>query len=355
MVMPAVSYAKSEDGVHLAFARLGSGSPVVITGGPMLSCQPNVITNPKAFAFLKMLADQHELILIDERGTGSSGGDIDSRTAATDANDIQAVVRAAGLAKVCIFSAFSSTPAALEWAAAHSERVDRVVLWSPTQRPADIFESEEARAILGLCEVDPDLAFRVMIHTLAGWGAGLTGPWLTELLKESLGIRGANQLLRRLEISDDVLAQVQADVLVMHPSRSRLLDVEKARQLTASIPNAHMMLVDAESISPYAEDIEGTAYSVLDALNTTPGRFEPPATRRWGENFDAAPAHTDSLTPRERDVLRLIAQGDSSKEIGARLEISVNTVDRHISNIYRKLGVRGRAQAAAYAVKQGIG
>ena len=52
------------------------------------------------------------------------------------------------------------------------------------------------------------------------------------------------------------------------------------------------------------------------------------------------------LTPRERDVAALAAQGESSKEIATRLYLSVRTVNNHLQNAYTKLGVSGRRQLA---------
>jgi ATP/maltotriose-dependent transcriptional regulator MalT len=60
------------------------------------------------------------------------------------------------------------------------------------------------------------------------------------------------------------------------------------------------------------------------------------------------------LTPREREVLAFIAEGRTNKEIGAELFLSAKTVMHHSVSIYRKLGVRGRAEAAAIAVRAGI-
>ena len=55
------------------------------------------------------------------------------------------------------------------------------------------------------------------------------------------------------------------------------------------------------------------------------------------------------LTPRERQVLRLVATGDTNKAIAAELVLSKRTVDRHVSNILTKLGVPSRTAATAYA------
>jgi non-specific serine/threonine protein kinase len=61
-----------------------------------------------------------------------------------------------------------------------------------------------------------------------------------------------------------------------------------------------------------------------------------------------------ALTARERDVTRLIAGGLSNREIAEELVVSVRTVERHITNLYAKLGARGKAAAIAYALRHGL-
>ena len=70
--------------------------------------------------------------------------------------------------------------------------------------------------------------------------------------------------------------------------------------------------------------------------------------RRGLAGLGANPAF-DSLSPRERDVLRLVADGMTNREIGVALFIATGTVRKHLENIYAKLGVRSRAQAIAVA------
>jgi DNA-binding NarL/FixJ family response regulator len=68
------------------------------------------------------------------------------------------------------------------------------------------------------------------------------------------------------------------------------------------------------------------------------------------ERWRAEVAHVrDSLTEREREVLRLVADGLSNKEIAQALYITVRTADFHVSNILRKLGVISRVEAAVWA------
>jgi DNA-binding CsgD family transcriptional regulator len=53
-------------------------------------------------------------------------------------------------------------------------------------------------------------------------------------------------------------------------------------------------------------------------------------------------------------VLRLIAAGQSNKEIAAELYLSIHTVNRHITNLYAKIGARGRADATAWAIRHAL-
>lgn len=68
-----------------------------------------------------------------------------------------------------------------------------------------------------------------------------------------------------------------------------------------------------------------------------------------------APASTDDLTPRERDVVRQVAQGQRNKEIARSLGITEGTVKMHLHNLYEKLNVSSRTELALLAKEQGLG
>ncbi len=76
------------------------------------------------------------------------------------------------------------------------------------------------------------------------------------------------------------------------------------------------------------------------------------------ERSPSQPADTsalDELTPREIEILRHVAEGQSNKSIGRALEITDGTVKLHVKSILRKLGVRSRVEAAVFAVEHGLG
>jgi DNA-binding NarL/FixJ family response regulator len=78
------------------------------------------------------------------------------------------------------------------------------------------------------------------------------------------------------------------------------------------------------------------------------------ATRVVEEVAHGGSAAPDALTPRERDVLTLIAQGRSNKVIARELGVAEKTVKTHVGHILAKLGVNDRTQAALYAVREGL-
>ena len=67
----------------------------------------------------------------------------------------------------------------------------------------------------------------------------------------------------------------------------------------------------------------------------------------------SARPNPDGLTQREVEVLRLIAAGMSNREIGEELFITLNTVARHVSNIFSKINASNRTSAASYAIQRG--
>jgi DNA-binding CsgD family transcriptional regulator len=75
---------------------------------------------------------------------------------------------------------------------------------------------------------------------------------------------------------------------------------------------------------------------------------------RLGGALPSAPVAPDALTTREVEVLRLLAGGSTIKEIAVALFLSARTVERHITTIYRKVGARGRVDATAYALRNGL-
>jgi len=103
---------------------------------------------------------------------------------------------------------------------------------------------------------------------------------------------------------------------------------------------------------------EGRTLSVQDAVTEALA-----ADRATGEAVEAVNSHTSGarredrpsgLTPRETEVLQLVAAGKTNKEIASQLSVSIATVERHLANVYSKIGARGRTEATAFAITRGL-
>ena len=74
--------------------------------------------------------------------------------------------------------------------------------------------------------------------------------------------------------------------------------------------------------------------------------------RTWMEDDSAGPQ--EPLTPREQEVIKLIAEAHTNREIGAILHLADKTVESHRANILRKLGMRDRVELVRYAIRRGL-
>ena len=76
--------------------------------------------------------------------------------------------------------------------------------------------------------------------------------------------------------------------------------------------------------------------------------------REYLERERTGETHRDLLTPREEEILKLVAEANTNDEIGELLHISKKTVERHRANILEKLGMRDRVQLTRYAIRRGL-
>jgi len=101
----------------------------------------------------------------------------------------------------------------------------------------------------------------------------------------------------------------------------------------------------------YTSTLTGFARDIYRAI--TPGEAEPPASDRDTDTYDKSYSRlmVEELNPRELEILQMISEGYSNREISQKLFLSVGTVKWHTSNIYGKMGVRNRVEAVTLARK----
>jgi DNA-binding NarL/FixJ family response regulator len=149
------------------------------------------------------------------------------------------------------------------------------------------------------------------------------------------GIQAAAELHRRRP-------ELRLLMLSMHDSEQFLFEALKAGASGYVLKSG----ADTDIAEACRAAMRGESFLYPSAITTL--------VRDYVERGGRGEAHFDALTPRELEVLKLIAEAHTSKEIAKELVIAVKTVERHRQNILDKLGMRDRVELTRYAIRRGL-
>lgn len=339
---PQIEYARTSDGVRIATMAFGAGPPLLTSSTPPWSHVEMETRIPAVGAFLRALAERHRVIRYDCRGTGLSDRKPLDFSLDAQVRDMEAVADYYGLDRFAIYGSIGGGPASIAYAARHPERVSHLILWGVIANSA--FYAKFLRPFGAVLREQWEQFIDTFANLAFGWADSDTGEQYARLTREAITQEGMLRLVEQMETTDvSVEARsVTVPTMVMVRREVKFGLVEESRALAGLIPGARLLLLDGGAPAPFLGDVA----AVVDAF------FEFLATEREPRTPPRAPSAP--LTGRETEVLRLLAGGSTSKEIAAKLSISVSTAQRHIANIYAKVGARGRVEAAAYAFAQGL-
>jgi pimeloyl-ACP methyl ester carboxylesterase/DNA-binding CsgD family transcriptional regulator len=344
---PQIQYATASDGVQIAYWTVGDGPPLVhLSPMPVSNIKMEWGFGPQR-AFFEDLASSLQLVRYDCRGAGLSDRAVSDYSVDAHIRDILAVTDRLRLDRFALMGFGHSGGVAINFAARYPERVSHLVLWCSYPRGADYGRAPRVKTFQTLMDADWEFWTRIEGLRLSEYQGGETTNWFVDYMRESLteeGSKAAMKELRKIDVT--ALPKVHAPTLVLHRNGLAAITVEMAREIAATVPSARLMLFDGTWIAPF---LGGGGQEISAAIRSFLSETPEPSVP--AKSFDTVPA---VLTPRETEVLRMLASGLTSREIAADLSLSVRTVGRHITNIYAKIGARTRADATAFAIRHRI-
>ncbi len=261
---PRIQYAKTSDGVNIAYWTMGKGPPLVLPGW-----RATPLRMPASRGWFEALAQSRVLVGYERRGSGMSDRDVNDYSLGAMVLDLEAVVESLGLEKFALFGSIHFGPVAIVYATRYPERVTQLILWCTYASGADFWRSPRAQAFRALRQTDWEL----YTESIADLNLGLEvsreerRAWAASFREEATP--QALQLWFDANEGFDVtelLPQVQSPTLVMHRRGLRQLSVDVARSLASGIPGARLAVVDGEAIAPFADNGEVVLRAVAEFL-----------------------------------------------------------------------------------------
>jgi len=340
-----IRFGRSPDGTRIAYAVHGSGPPLVVASCWLSHLQYDW-QSPVWRHFLDALGAVATVIRYDERGFGLSDWDVTDFSIPARQTDLETVVEAFGLERLALLGMSGGSAVALAYAVAHPERLTRLILYGtvcgePIVREGEALAEEETyRSMIRVGWARDDPVFRrVFTSRFIPDANEEQMRWFDDLQRMSTSPENAvaSRIARQaVDIVGD-LPRITAPTLILQATGDRSTTFDNAVSVSRLVPGARLVAMDSRNHILLADEPAWATF-----MAEVRAFLEPDRQRRASDDPPAEP-----LSPRERDVLRLCADGRTNDEIAAALTLSPRTVERHLSNVYLKLGVTGSAARAA--------
>jgi len=151
----------------------------------------------------------------------------------------------------------------------------------------------------------------------------------------------------------DIAVRERPDLAILDLKMPKLTGLQATREIKAQVPATAILILSMHDDERYLTEAlkAGASGYVLKTQADTDLLAAIRAVER-GEPF--TPDLERSLTPREEEIVKLVAEANTTKEIAAILHLSEKTVENHRANAMRKLGMRDRVELVRYAIRRGL-
>ena len=335
------------DGRRLAYELTGEG-PLLLSPAWWVS-HLELDRRNQAFArFWEAIVDGYAVVRYDRLGVGVSDRGLRDKDLTVDGEVevIGALLDELGAERVGLLGGSSGGCAAIAFAARFPERVDRVILYGAYADGPSITPPAVREAIVATVRSHWGIGSRLLSDIFLGEVSSQEQERFARFQRLAASADTAARLLEQVYRNDvrDQLSRVQAPTLVVHRREDRAIPYRLGREVAAGIAGATLVPLEGSAHFPWAGDADSVVRALRPVL-TADSRPDRPA-----EEEPAAAL----LSRREREVLKLVAQGLNDREIAEQLIVSPHTVHRHVANIRHKLGRGSRTAAVAEAARLGL-
>lgn len=332
------------EGRRVAYATVGEGPPIVLPAWWV----SHLVEDWRRDSFrgwVESFARGRRVVRYDRPGTGLSDRERPAETLTLEYEValLGALIAELGIERLSLVGISCGGPAAVVYASRSPERVDRLVLYGAYADGSGLAPAGTRTAMVDLVRSHWGLGSRMLADVFRPTALPTERAAYASFQRAAASPEVAADLLELTYAYDvrDVLPTVAAPTLVVHREHDSAISLRNGRELAGLVPGAELVTLPGDAHLPW----EGGSEGVVEAISGFFGIAQP--------EREPVPA-LEELSAREREVLRLVAEGLSDAEIAARLVLSPHTVHRHVANIRRKLGLRSRSAAAAHAVRAGL-
>ena len=335
----------SSAGRRVAYGLSGSG-PLLVAPAWWVSHLELDWQNPRFRRFWEAISEGFRLVRYDRPGVGLSDRGLPSgeSTLEREVELLGTMLDVLECERATLFGGSSGGATAIAFAARFPHRVERLLLYGTFADGASIARREVREAILTAARAHWGLGSRLLADVFLGDEGNAERDQFAQAQRESSDAETAAVLLEQIYATDvgAELDCVSAPTVVVHRRGDRAIPYELGRQVAAGIKGATLVPLDGNAHFPWFGDQAPVTHALRTGLPPDGGH---------GRETDAVEPSAVLLSPREREVLSLVAAGMTERTIAERLVVSPHTVHRHMANIRAKLGRGSGASAVAEATR----